>query len=90
MLNYTPDEMVTKIQEDFVLGGHKAAAISIVQQNARVMLVSDLDRDFVEQINLEYQPDLQTAFDVAMEAMGEQAKVLVMPYGGSTLPAIKS
>lgn len=88
MLNYTPDEMVVKIQQNFVLGGHKAAAISMVQQKAKVVLVSDLDKDFVEKINLVYEPDLQTAFDNAMAEMGEDATVVVMPFGGSTLPAI--
>ncbi|MGI6545642.1 MAG: nickel-dependent lactate racemase [Fastidiosipilaceae bacterium] len=89
MLNYKPDEMVEKIQQDFVLGGHKAAAIAMVQQKARVMLVSDLSEEFVESINLDYQPDLQTAFDTAIKEMGEDASVIVMPYGGSTLPSVK-
>ena len=61
MLNYTPDEMVHQIKETFVLGGHKAAAISLVQQNARVILVSDLEPDFVRSINLEPQPSLEAA-----------------------------
>lgn len=89
MLKYTPDQMVKQIMETFVLGGHKAAAISLVLQRCRVILVSDLDQKFVEDINLEYASDLQTAFDRAMEAMGDDAQVLVMPYGGSTLPSVK-
>lgn len=88
MLNYTPDEMVHQIKETFVLGGHKAAAISLVQQNARVILVSDLEPDFVRSINLEPQPSLEAAFDLAMAEMGPDASVIVMPYGGSTLPHV--
>ncbi|MGI6077499.1 MAG: nickel-dependent lactate racemase [Fastidiosipilaceae bacterium] len=90
MLNYTPDEMVKKIKETFVLGGHKAAAISMVLQRCRVILVSDLEQDFVEKINLEYAPDLETAYQRALKDLGDDASVLIMPYGGSTLPSIKA
>ncbi len=40
--------MIEKIQQKFELGGHKAAAIGMVQQRADVYLVSDMDDAFVE------------------------------------------
>ena len=79
-------EMIGHIQEDFQLGGHKAAAIAMVLENARVFLVSDLADDFVRSIHLEPQPDGQAAFHAATDILGEQASVIAMPYGGSTLP----
>ena len=84
-----PGDMIGHIQRDFQLGGHKAAAIAMVLENARVFLVSDLDDEFVRSIHLEPWPNGQVAFDAARKALGEQATVLAMPHGGSTLPRAK-
>ena len=84
----SPDahSMIDRIQVDFQLGGHKAAAIAMVLEDAEVYLVSELDADFVKQIFLTPFSDVQTAFDAAMQKLGSGASVIVMPYGGSTLP----
>ena len=78
--------MIDRIQTDFQLGGHKAAAIAMVLEDAEVYLVSELDADFVKQIFLTPFSDVQAAFDAAMQKIGSGASVIVMPYGGSTLP----
>ena len=84
----SPDahSMIDRIQVDFQLGGHKAAAIAMVLEDAEVYLVSELDADFVKQIFLTPFSDVQIAFDAAMQKIGTGASVIVMPYGGSTLP----
>ncbi len=83
----SPQFMVEEIQRNFELGGHKAAAIAMVLGEADVMLVSDLDEGFVKDIFLKPMGDVQSAFDAAA---GEAAlNVIVMPYGGSTLPKVK-
>ncbi|MCQ2534113.1 MAG: nickel-dependent lactate racemase [Clostridia bacterium] len=81
-------DMITHIKKDFVLGGHKAAAIAMVLENARIFLVSDLEPDFVKSVFLEPYSDIQSAIDAAIEEMGKDCKVLAMPYGGSTLPRV--
>jgi len=82
-------QMIEKIQQHFELGGHKAAAIAMVLKKARVMLVSDLDDDFVRSIFLEPYKDIKQAIDEAIKAAGNNAKIIVMPYGGSTLPCLE-
>ena len=84
----SPDahSMIDRIQTDFQLGGHKAAAIAMVLEDAEIYLVSELDADFVKRIFLTPFSDVQTAFDAAMRKIGDEASVIVMPYGGSTLP----
>lgn len=82
-------QMIEKIQRHFELGGHKAAAIAMVLKKARVMLVSDLDDDFVRSIFLEPYKDIKQAIDEAIKAAGNNAKIIVMPYGGSTLPCLE-
>lgn len=85
----TSGQMITDIQSNFELGGHKAAAIAMVLERARVMLVSDLDPEFVKTIFFEPYADVDSALAAALSTLGEESSILVMPYGGSTLPFSK-
>ena len=78
--------MIERIQQDFQLGGHKAAAIAMVLQDSDIYLVSDMEPEFVKSIFLKPFDTVQSALDVAFQKLGKDASVLVMPYGGSTLP----
>ena len=78
--------MIDRVQKDFQLGGHKAAAIAMVLEDADIYLVSELEPAFVKTIFLTPFGDVQSAFDAALRKCGEEASVIVMPYGGSTLP----
>ena len=84
----TARSLIERIRREFRLGGHKAAAIAMVLERAEVDLVSELDDDFVRSIFLEPQPSAQTALDRAFAKLGPDARVLSLPYGGSTLPKI--
>jgi nickel-dependent lactate racemase len=86
----TPESMIERIRRDFRLGGHKAAAIAMVLENADIYLVSDLPDDFVRRIFLKPFPSAQAALDAALEKLGRGATILSMPYGGSTLPRAQS
>lgn len=81
-----PEELIARVKEKFELGGHKAAAIAMVLEHADIYLVSELEPDFVRNLFLVPYATVQEAFNDAMEKMGIHATVLVMPYGGSTLP----
>ncbi len=81
-----PEDLVRKIQEKFELGGHKAAAIGMVQMKADVYLVSGMEGDFVRSMSFTPFNSVQEAVDKAITKMGNRADVIVMPYGGSTLP----
>jgi len=84
----TPGEMVSRIQTDFQLGGHKAAAIAMVLEKSEIYLVSEMDPDLVRSIFLTPFTGVQAALDKAFEVTGGHSRVLVMPYGGSTLPFV--
>ncbi len=83
-----PQDLVRRIREDFQLGGHKAAAIALVLENAAVYLVSEMDPELVRTLFMEPFATVQEAFDAAFEKAGPDASILVMPYGGSTLPLV--
>lgn len=84
----TPEQMVTRIKKDFQLGGHKAAAIGMVLKNADIVLVSEMKDAFVKSIFLKPAHSAQEAFDQAIKKYGNEATVIVMPFGGSTLPIV--
>jgi nickel-dependent lactate racemase len=84
----SPDYMIERIERDFQLGGHKAAAIALVLRDADVYLVSELDPALVRSMFLTPFDTAQTAFDAAFDKLGPDATVLAMPYGGSTLPRV--
>jgi nickel-dependent lactate racemase len=84
----SPHAMVERIKQDFRLGGHKAAAIAMVLENADIYMVSDMEPEFVKSIFLIPFDSAQNALDAAFAKLGKDATVLVMPYGGSTLPFV--
>lgn len=85
----TAQSMIERIHRDFQLGGHKAAAIAMVLQNAQIDLVSEMDDEFVKSIFMTPRASAQEAFDAAMAKYGKNASVIAMPFGGATLPICK-
>ena len=86
----TPDELIERIQATFELGGHKAAAIAQVLKRAEIYLVSEMERAFVRSIFMEGFDDIASAYEQAQAKFVGRGTVIVMPYGGSTLPRVKN
>lgn len=86
----TAESMIDRIHQQFQLGGHKAAAIAMVLQNASIDLVSEMEDDFVRRIFLTPRSSAQEALNLALKKYGANATVLAMPFGGATLPMVES
>ena len=84
-----PRDLIERVEKDFKLGGHKAAAIAMVLEMAEIYLVSEMEPEFVKTIFMDPYDTVQSALDAAMKKKGDKATVIVMPYGGSTLPKLK-
>ena len=84
----TPEELTERIRKEFRLGGHKAAAITMVLEHAEIFLVSEMGPAFVRSLFMTPFASVQEAYEAAAEKLGKDASVLVMPYGGSTLPCV--
>ncbi len=80
--------MIDRVKRDFELGGHKAAAIAMVLENADIVLVSEMPEATVRAAFLTPAKSAQEALDAALQKYGEDATVIVMPHGGSTLPTV--
>ena len=81
-----PHSLIDRIEREFKLGGHKAAAIAMVQERADIFLVSEMDPEFVRSLFMTPFASVEDAYTAAKEKLGENASVILMPYGGSTLP----
>ena len=84
-----PADLIARIRSQFRLGGHKAAAIAMVLENADIYLVSEMKEDLVRTAFLTPKASAQQALEDAFQKLGPSATVLAMPYGGSTLPKLK-
>ena len=51
-------------------------------------MVTDMDAGLVEKLYMRPFPDMDSALAQAFETLGADAKVLLMPFGGSTLPVL--
>ena len=82
----SPQEMLDRIQREFVLGGHKAAAIAAVMQKADIFLVSTLSEELVRACGLVPFYRLDVALAAALAEVGQGAKIIALPQGGSVMP----
>ena len=82
----SPQELIARTRAHFKLGGHKAAAIALVAEQAEVCLVSEMPTEMVGNTFLRHFATLEEAAAYALGKTDGKGKVLVMPYGGSTLP----
>ena len=82
----TSGHLIERIKTQFRLGGHKAAAIALVLSKCDVYFVSNLPAETASKTFMKPFDNLQTAVDEAIRIMGKDAKIIVMPHAGSTLP----
>lgn len=83
-----PEDLINRVKKKFELGGHKAAAIAMVLEKSRVFLVSEMDEDLVRKIFLEPYNSVQKAYEDALKIIGNNARVYLIPNGGSVLPVV--
>lgn len=89
MLNAThPGQMVHNIQCNFELGGHKAAAIGMILEKGQVFLVSEMESAFVRRLFMKPFRTVSLALNQAFAELGKEARIILMPVGGSTLPIL--
>lgn len=82
-------DLIGRISREFRLGGHKAAAIAMVLEHAEIYLVSELEPNFVRSLFFTPFATVQEAYDAAAARLGADSSVIIMPYGGSTLPRVQ-
>jgi nickel-dependent lactate racemase len=80
------DEVGERLAKQFVLGGHKAFALSKIAKRADIVVASSKFQ--TSSVILKTCKKVQDALDDARRAHGMDATILLMPYAMNTLPAI--
>ena len=83
-----PEAIITRIKREFVLGGHKAAAVAMAMNQANVYLVSALPPDFARSMGFHPFDSPDEALRSALAAVGTSPSVIVMPEGARVLPTV--
>ena len=78
------DDVINRFMSGFVMGGHKAALIASLSKRFDLYLVSSLPEDMVRKAYF-IPTSLQGAVDKAMDKHGNDARIVIVPYGVSTL-----
>ncbi len=77
----TPQVLIDRIQREFVLGGHKAAAVAGLLARADVYLVSEFPDEVVRSMCMTPFATVDAAVSAALAATGPAARCLVVPHG---------
>jgi len=81
------DEVGEKLSKHFILGAHKAFALSKIAKRAEIIVASKLQ---AKSIILRTCKKPQDALDDAWRSHGKDASILLMPYAMNTLPETPS
>jgi len=82
-----PEAIIAQIRREFVLGGHKAAAVAMAMKQARIALVSAMPADAVRALGFLPFASLPEAVQFALSQFSAP-RVAVMPQGGSVVPRV--
>jgi len=80
------ETMVGEMKQRFIQGRHIALQMAKLQTEYELYLVTDLSAKIRQKLFFKAFLSIETALAAALKSKGENAQVLVMPYGISTLP----
>lgn len=81
----SPSELTTRLQEQFVLGGHKAHLLAELVGKVNVILVSDMHLRTVDRFFLDYAQSPEEALRLVQMKYGSDFKAVVIPWPGLML-----
>ncbi|MFC1786598.1 nickel-dependent lactate racemase [Halobacteriota archaeon] len=78
-------DVIKRLEGNFELGGHMAAAIARIAEKHDIYIVSEMPDKLAKKAFFIPVRDVGVALEEAMKKQGD-SKIIVMPYGNSTLP----
>jgi len=82
----TPDDIMKRLKNKFVLGGHKAYAIARAVKEAEIILISSLPRDKVRKLFFIPMKNISQAIEYVQDKYGEDFQAYILPSGNTVLP----
>lgn len=83
------EAIMHRLENEFVFGGHKAAAIASLLERVQIFLVSGLPHEDVALTGMQPFESCQTAVDQALSLMGSTASVIFLPVAGELIPEVE-
>lgn len=77
------------LKADFTIAGYMAFLVFLIATMMRVILVTDLAPDLVAKMHMTLAPSIDEAVKMGLSWAGRDARVLVMPEAGITLPVCR-
>ncbi len=91
MMDYkTPERIEEKIRSDFIVGGHKAYAVTRLMKKAQFILLSGLEPQLARTLLFTPAKDMKEAMEIAERKVGPNPRIILMPQGGLTVPVLKA
>ena len=84
----TPDDIINRLQEKFVLGGHKAHGIARIVKEVEVILISFLPPDKVRKLFFIPMENISQAIEYIKDKYGEDFQAYILPSGNTVVPQI--
>jgi len=82
----TPDDIIKRSKNKFVLGGHKAYAIAKLTKKVEVILISSLPPEKVRKLFFIPMDSLDQAVEYIKNKHGENLQAYILPSGNTVLP----
>jgi len=82
----SPDDIIKRLKNKFVLGGHKAYAIARAVKEVEVILISSLPQDKVRKLFFIPMEDISKAIEYIKDKYGEGFQAYILPSGNTVVP----
>lgn len=86
----SPDAVKAQLEKNFVIGAHKAFAITRLMKKARFILVSALDKKIAGDLLFETADTVEEAVKMAAAHTDGDYRIILMPQGSLTVPIVKN
>ncbi|GAH49297.1 unnamed protein product, partial [marine sediment metagenome] len=84
----TPDDIIKRLKNKFVLGGHKAYVIARAVKEVEVILISSLPQDKVRKLFFIPMKNISQALNYVKDKYGEDFQAYILPSGNTVLPQL--
>lgn len=84
----SPEEIIQRIKEEFIMGGHKAYGIAKVAKNKKILWISSMNENTTNLLFAEKCATLDNAIRRVRQDHGDSFSCVVMPQGSLTVPFV--
>jgi len=84
----TSDDIIKRLKNKFVLGGHKAYAIAKLTKEVEVILISSLPSEKVRKLFFIPMEDISQALNYVNDKYGEDFQAYILPSGNTVVPQL--